>query len=97
MVADAILSSYGNDGIDVCSDGKLSDSEYANDVVLLCEDPSKVEFFHYNNVFVGILGAACFLYPTGVCLLCLNCVFILTIAMCNSGRKTADNGVCPTI
>lgn len=32
------ISSRGNNGIDICSDGNLSDSEYVDDVALLSED-----------------------------------------------------------
>lgn len=42
MIMEIVLSSCGNSGIDICSHRKLSDLEYADDVVLLPEDSSKL-------------------------------------------------------
>lgn len=37
--------SYGEIGIDICSDMELSNLEYADDVLLLSDDPSRLHIF----------------------------------------------------
>lgn len=45
MILKVFLSLRENCGINSDSDKKLSDSEYAGDVVRLCEDPGKLRRF----------------------------------------------------
>lgn len=42
---DIAPSTWDSSGSDICSDGKLSDLEHADDVLLLSEDSSKVQVF----------------------------------------------------
>lgn len=42
------LSSGENNGIGICSDRKMSDKEYTDDLVLLSEGPSKLRVFLYS-------------------------------------------------
>lgn len=43
MAKEMALFSWGNSGIDFCSDKKFSNLEYADGVVLLTEDLSKLQ------------------------------------------------------
>lgn len=52
-----IISPRRNDGIDICSDGNLADSEYADGVALLGEDPNELQvFLNRLNDGVGMFG-----------------------------------------
>lgn len=51
------LPSCENSEIDICSDRKLSDPEYANGVMLLSKGPGELEVFRgYLNNRVGMFG-----------------------------------------
>lgn len=49
MAIKLVLFSCENSGIDICQDRNLSDSEYANAVMLLSKDPSKLQI-HLNRL-----------------------------------------------
>lgn len=55
MVIEVALPLNVNDSTDICSNTKLSDLKYTDDVASLSEDPSKLQLFlHHPNDNAGM-------------------------------------------